>query len=414
MSRFNQNFISLGRIGKPGGIASLNTEGKLTDNQIPSSILGGLKFKGVWNALTNTPNLNDIGRKINGDLYIVSTEGLQNLGNGSIRYTLNDGVFYSQSENKWYHQQSSVTSAEVLYSNTLVPGLSNVKEALDNVFNAPPSSTVFSNYVQTSVDITLTSNSKPFQFITNTSPIVVTLPSTPNSEKYFCITNYSTSEFIAVTYQGVTFYLFGKDRVTYGQQFPFISAFWNGTTWIFAGPSSFNFIDTSSSTGGTPAYSSGGDTIAIGISSNSSGTNSVAIGSNSNVNAIDSFQLGPGTNVEDSTIKYKNVLLSNSRNTTPYTISVETNSEGPFSAVVGQILLVNSTDPTVVFPPSNPQSLDRFMIVDTRGLAEINNITIVFSSSLRHGANIDKVISSNNGKAEFMYVDSSIGWIDLI
>ena len=56
--------------------------------------LSGESFKGTWNASTNTPTLAD-GTGANGDFYLVSVAGTQNLGSGSISFTVGDQVIYN-------------------------------------------------------------------------------------------------------------------------------------------------------------------------------------------------------------------------------------------------------------------------------------------------------------------------------
>ena len=63
------DFIATKR--QPNGIAPLDVNGKVTESYLPSSIVGALKFKGTWNASTNTPALAS-GVGSNGDVYIVS------------------------------------------------------------------------------------------------------------------------------------------------------------------------------------------------------------------------------------------------------------------------------------------------------------------------------------------------------
>ena len=53
------------------------------------------------------------------------------------------------------------------------------------------------------------------------------------------------------------------------------------------------------------------------------------------------------------------------------------------------------------------------MVVNSRANANTNNITINFASQLRHGANTNRVINTARGRAEFMYVNATIGWIDI-
>lgn len=55
---------------------------------------GGTSFKGAWDASTNTPTLAD-GVGVLGDFYLVSVAGTQDLGSGSIVFTVGDQVIYN-------------------------------------------------------------------------------------------------------------------------------------------------------------------------------------------------------------------------------------------------------------------------------------------------------------------------------
>lgn len=80
-------------IGQPNGLATLDNTGKLPYSQLP---LSAVEYKGTWNASTNTPTLAS-GTGTFGDEYIVSTQGTQNIGEGSITYRVGDRVIYNGS-----------------------------------------------------------------------------------------------------------------------------------------------------------------------------------------------------------------------------------------------------------------------------------------------------------------------------
>jgi len=61
--------------------------------QLPSSVM---EYKGTWNASTNTPALAD-GTGDNGDVYLVSVAGSQDLGSGAISFAQNDWAIYNGS-----------------------------------------------------------------------------------------------------------------------------------------------------------------------------------------------------------------------------------------------------------------------------------------------------------------------------
>ena len=87
----------LSSFGKPNGVATLDSDGRLPYSQLPES---SIEYKGNWDASTNTPALAD-GTGTNGDFYIVSVGGTQDLGSGSIAFLENDRVIYDGATRVW-------------------------------------------------------------------------------------------------------------------------------------------------------------------------------------------------------------------------------------------------------------------------------------------------------------------------
>ena len=79
--------------GANNGYASLDANGKVPTSQLPSSVF---EYKGAWNANTNTPTLAD-GSGNAGDTYRTSVAGTQDLGSGSITFSVGDLVLYDGS-----------------------------------------------------------------------------------------------------------------------------------------------------------------------------------------------------------------------------------------------------------------------------------------------------------------------------
>jgi hypothetical protein len=86
------------------GVATLGIDGRLTTDQIPSSLVGAIVFQGGWNAANNTPTLSN-GTGVTGYQYIVIVGGTQNLGAGNITYTAGDTVTYGA--NVWNRVEGS-------------------------------------------------------------------------------------------------------------------------------------------------------------------------------------------------------------------------------------------------------------------------------------------------------------------
>ena len=87
------NAIPFSQKGVATGVATLGVDGRLTTEQIPSSLTGAITFQGGWNAATNTPTLSN-GTGVTGYQYIVTVGGDRNLGAGNVVYASGDTVTY--------------------------------------------------------------------------------------------------------------------------------------------------------------------------------------------------------------------------------------------------------------------------------------------------------------------------------
>jgi hypothetical protein len=87
------NAIPYSQKGVSQGVATLGVDGRLTNEQIPSSLSGAIVFQGGWNATTNTPTLSN-GTGITGYQYIVTVGGDRNLGAGNVVYLSGDTITY--------------------------------------------------------------------------------------------------------------------------------------------------------------------------------------------------------------------------------------------------------------------------------------------------------------------------------
>jgi hypothetical protein len=96
--------IPLTQKGVATGVATLGVDGRLTNEQIPSSLTGAITFQGGWNAYTNTPALAN-GTGTTGYQYIVTTPGNRNLGAGNVAYASGDTITYGGGV--WNYTQSA-------------------------------------------------------------------------------------------------------------------------------------------------------------------------------------------------------------------------------------------------------------------------------------------------------------------
>jgi hypothetical protein len=75
----------------------------------PASISSGLNYMGTWNASNNTPSIND-ATGVNGQYYIVSTAGSQNLGSGVISFDVGDWAVHNGSAYQKINNSNDVNS----------------------------------------------------------------------------------------------------------------------------------------------------------------------------------------------------------------------------------------------------------------------------------------------------------------
>jgi len=85
--------ISIAERGVANGVALLDSLGKLATGQIPTYLLGAMRYMGVWNAATNTPALNS-GIGSQGQYYKVSVSGSTNI-DGVTNWTVGDMVSFN-------------------------------------------------------------------------------------------------------------------------------------------------------------------------------------------------------------------------------------------------------------------------------------------------------------------------------
>ncbi len=76
VANLNADLVDGRNPGDPDGIATLDSGGKVPTAQLPTAIVGALKYKGTWNANTNSPTLGNSGAGgVQGDYYVVSVLG---------------------------------------------------------------------------------------------------------------------------------------------------------------------------------------------------------------------------------------------------------------------------------------------------------------------------------------------------
>ncbi len=81
--------------GLAGGVATLDSSGKIPTGQVPDSVLGKVEYKGVWNAKNNYPALTANGTGgVKGDYYHVSVKGT-NYVDGTDEWAVGDWIIHN-------------------------------------------------------------------------------------------------------------------------------------------------------------------------------------------------------------------------------------------------------------------------------------------------------------------------------
>lgn len=91
----NDAQVKRSEMGVAGGVATLDEDGKILETQLPDSVLGNVKYQGVWDAITNNPKLvlNDL--ESIGHYYISITKGSQ------FGFDFDPGDWVINSNGKW-------------------------------------------------------------------------------------------------------------------------------------------------------------------------------------------------------------------------------------------------------------------------------------------------------------------------
>ena len=82
-------------MGVAGGVATLGDDGKVPSSQLPDSVLGNVKYMGLWDASTNDPLLENGNPEENGHYYIVNVAGAQ------FGYDFEQGDWVINSDGTW-------------------------------------------------------------------------------------------------------------------------------------------------------------------------------------------------------------------------------------------------------------------------------------------------------------------------
>ena len=91
----NDAQVKRSEMGVPGGVATLGEDGKIPETQLPDSVLGNVKYQGVWDAANNVPKLELNDLESVGHYYISINKGTQ------FGYDFDPGDWVINSNGRW-------------------------------------------------------------------------------------------------------------------------------------------------------------------------------------------------------------------------------------------------------------------------------------------------------------------------
>ena len=153
--------------GTSGGVATLDSTGRVPYSQLPES---AMEYLGKWDASTNTPHLED-GTGTNGDFYVCSVGGTVTFGTGNtVTFVADDRVIYNGTTDKWEKlpagaviSVNSKTGVVTLNASDVgaLPDSTTIPTVVDTVadgnMNAVTSNAVY-DYIDTAITQVLNTN----------------------------------------------------------------------------------------------------------------------------------------------------------------------------------------------------------------------------------------------------------------
>ena len=126
----NDAQIKRSEMGVPKGVATLGEDGKVPESQLPDSVLGNVKYQGVWDAVNNVPKLELNDFDSNGHYYIAINKGSQ------FGYDFDPGDWVINSNGRWVKIDNvdSVKSVngQIGIVELGIEDIPNLKETLDS------------------------------------------------------------------------------------------------------------------------------------------------------------------------------------------------------------------------------------------------------------------------------------------
>ncbi len=119
------------------------------------------------------------------------------------------------------------------------------------------------------------------------------------------------------------------------------------------------------------------------------------------------IKLDDGQANEVSSVEIRNILDRS-------IVTIGSEETANFTATKNALTPVDvTTMPITATPPSSPVTGDTFVIVDSRFNAFTNNITVDFTTATQnlYGSLNNWIINEDGGYVQFIYINTSIGWI---
>lgn len=126
--------VNTSLLGANNGVATLDSTGKLTATQLPTSVTGGLKYLGTFNASTGLPSIGSATQANNGHYYKVSTSGSFDINGinewGAGDWIISNGTTWDKIDNSEIVLSVNGQVGNVVIDKNTI-GLENVENILD-------------------------------------------------------------------------------------------------------------------------------------------------------------------------------------------------------------------------------------------------------------------------------------------
>ena len=126
----NDAQVKRSEMGAPNGVATLDESGKVPSTQLPTSVLGNVRYIGNWDASKNIPELTDNTPERTGEYYVVSISGSQfDIEFEKGDWVINNGGTWSKVDNVESVKSVNGKKGDVIIS---IPDIEGLTEELES------------------------------------------------------------------------------------------------------------------------------------------------------------------------------------------------------------------------------------------------------------------------------------------